>query len=117
MSRSAGLLAACCLAGFTTLVTGADAPKKLRVYIGTFNTEDGGGIYQSELDLSTGALSDARLAGKADGTSFLGIHPSKKFIYAVSSITDADVLFRLAGVYEQLHDRTSALAWLGRRQW
>ncbi len=88
MSQSAGYLTVCCCLGLTAAVSGADAPTKLRVYIGTYSSEKSQGIYQSELDLATGSLSDAKLAGKAVNASFLAIHPSKKFLYAVSEISE-----------------------------
>jgi len=71
-------------------VFSADAPRKLRVYIGTYNARTSEGIYLSELDLTTGAMTDPQLAGKAVNASFLGVHPTKKFLYAVSEISDID---------------------------
>lgn len=90
LSPSAGILAACCCLGLAAVVSGADAPQKLRVYIGTYNSEKSQGIYLSELDVSSGTLSDAQLAGKAVNASFLAVHPTKKFLYAVSEISDSD---------------------------
>src|SRR5438128_2114640 len=89
MSRPA-LLCACASFAMTHIVSGADMPKKLRVYIGSFSSPTSLGIYLSELDLSTGSLTDAKLAGKAAGPSFLAIHPTKKFLYSVSQIADAN---------------------------
>jgi 6-phosphogluconolactonase len=65
-------------------------PTKFRVYIGTYNSDKSQGIYQSEFDAKTGMLKDAELAGKAVNASFLAVHPTKKFLYAVSEISDAD---------------------------
>lgn len=55
----------------------------LWVYIGTSQ-----GIYRLELDLAAGKLSKPKLAAKAN-SSFQAIHPSGKFLYAVSEISDA----------------------------
>lgn len=63
---------------------------KLRVYFGTYNRGEGKGIYTSELDLANGKLSDAQLAGEAVNPSFLAIHPSRKFLYAVGEIDNFD---------------------------
>lgn len=63
----------------------------LRVYFGTYT---GGrnaakGIYLSTLDSGTGKLSDPVLAAEAKNPSFLEIHPSGKFLYAVSEVGGA----------------------------
>ncbi len=56
------------------------------VYFGTYTGGADGsrGIYRSELDLDTGRLSDPVLATEAANPSFLEIHPSGRFLYAVS---------------------------------
>ncbi|MGE5191544.1 MAG: lactonase family protein [Deltaproteobacteria bacterium] len=61
----------------------------VRVYIGTYTGEHSRGIYLSQLDLATGALSPAELAGEVKNPSFLAIHPNRKFVYAVSEVSDA----------------------------
>lgn len=73
-----------------TVAHAADAPQKFRVYIGTYNARDSKGIYLAELDVAKGTLSDPVLAGEAVNASFLGVHPTKKFLYAVSEITADD---------------------------
>jgi 6-phosphogluconolactonase len=60
------------------------APEKYRVYIGTYTGKVSKGIYQCELDLKTGELSKATLAGETKDPSFLAFHPNKKFLYAVN---------------------------------
>jgi 6-phosphogluconolactonase len=61
--------------------------KKFMVYIGTYtNDKKSEGIYRMELDLATGKLSEPKLAGKTVNPSFLAIHPSGKFLYAVGEI-------------------------------
>ena len=65
-------------------------PTKFRVYIGTYNSDKSDGIYQSEFDAATGSLNNAELAGNAVNASFLAIHPTKKFLYAVSEISDSN---------------------------
>lgn len=83
-----GLLTFCGMILGAILVEGADVSMKYRVYIGTYNSEKSEGIYQSEFDVATGVLSEAQLAGKANRASFLAIHPTKKYLYAVSEISD-----------------------------
>src|SRR5690349_21022890 len=63
-------------------------PAKLWVYLGTYTGEKDGskGIYRSELDLATGKLAEPVLVGEAVSPSFLAIHPSGKYLYAVREV-------------------------------
>jgi 6-phosphogluconolactonase len=64
-----------------------ETPKKVMVYVGTYTSpKKSEGIYRMELDLATGKLTEPVLAGKAVNPSFLAIHPSGKFLYAVGEI-------------------------------
>ena len=60
--------------------------KSLTVYFGTYTrgVDSSKGIYRSTLDLDSGELSKPVLAAEATNPSFLEIHPSGKFLYAVS---------------------------------
>ena len=63
----------------------AACAKSLPVYFGTYTGGDSiKGIYRSTLDLETGQISEPVLAAEARNPSFLEIHPSGKFLYAVS---------------------------------
>jgi len=56
-------------------------------YIGTYTTYSGStskGIYQASLDLGAGTFGPTNLAATATDASFVAIHPSHKFLYAVS---------------------------------
>jgi 6-phosphogluconolactonase len=66
----------------------ADPPvKKYMVYVGTYTHDrKSDGIYHMELDLASGKLSAPHLAVKTVNPSFLAIHPSGKFLYAVGEI-------------------------------
>lgn len=65
------------------------APKKLMVYVGTYtDAKRSQGIYRMELDLETGKLSEPKLAGKATHPSFVAIHPTGKYLYAVGEVGD-----------------------------
>ncbi len=61
-----------------------ESQEKYRVYLGTYTGKESKGIYQSELDLNSGALTAATLAVESSSPSFLAIHPNKKFLYAVN---------------------------------
>lgn len=65
-----------------------DAQGKLRVYIGTYTGGDSQGIYVCVLDLESGELSQPKLAAETTNPSFLAIHPSRRFLYAVGEIAD-----------------------------
>lgn len=82
------------LAGRGTLLLGA-APntaesQSLRFYIGTYTGDKSQGIYVSALDLATGALAPMVLAGETNSPSFLAMHPSGDFLYAVSEVPTFD---------------------------
>jgi 6-phosphogluconolactonase len=55
-------------------------------YIGTYSGPHSKGIYLSRFDLQTGNLTPAELAAETKSPSFLAIHPSRKFLYAVGEI-------------------------------
>jgi 6-phosphogluconolactonase len=67
-----------------------DKPDKLRVYIGTYTGKNSKGIYLGELDLASGTLTIKGLAGESTNPSFLAIHPSQKFLYAVNEVPSFD---------------------------
>jgi 6-phosphogluconolactonase len=60
---------------------------KLWVYIGTYTEGKSKGIYRSELDLATGKLGEPQLAAETTNPSFLAIHPSHHYLYAVGEIS------------------------------
>jgi 6-phosphogluconolactonase len=66
----------------------ADRPEvaKYRVYVGTYTNSTSRGIYLLELDAASGALTSKGLAGESVNPSFLAVHPSRKFLYAVGEV-------------------------------
>ena len=61
----------------------AAAPRKLRVYFGTYTRRGGSkGIYLSQLDLTTGTLTAPILAAATDNPTFLALSPDGRFLYA-----------------------------------
>lgn len=66
----------------------AASPERLWVYVGTYTTGESKGIYLFELNTSNGELKPLGIAGEAVNPSFLSIHPSKRFLYAVGEIDD-----------------------------
>jgi 6-phosphogluconolactonase len=71
------------------VLSGEEAPKKFLVYAGTYTVgTKSQGIYRMELDLATGKLSEPVIAGRTLNPSFLAIHPSGKYVYAVNEVSD-----------------------------
>jgi len=66
---------------------------KTLAYVGTYTGAVGGGsngegIYLFEMNAATGELSARRLAAKTSNPSWIAIHPSRKYLYAVNEIGD-----------------------------
>lgn len=64
-------------------IVAAQSPEKYRVYLGTYTGKLSKGIYQCELDLKDGTLSNLQLAAEMTSPSFVAIHPNQKYLYAV----------------------------------
>ena len=58
------------------------------VYFGTYTGAKSKGIYVSRFDSATGKLSEPELAAETKNPSFLAVHPSEKFLYAVGEVND-----------------------------
>lgn len=62
-------------------------------YVGSYTTKvdgsgNGQGITRFEVDPRTGAFSRQQLVAKTTNPSWIAIHPSKKFLYAVNEVMD-----------------------------
>jgi 6-phosphogluconolactonase len=73
-------------AAFGATIAHAQTPAKMRVYLGTYTGKTSKGIYLSTLDLASGRLSTPEVAAELTSPSFLAIHPSGKYLYAVGEI-------------------------------
>lgn len=62
-----------------------NVPERLWVYVGTY-TGKSKGIYLCELDLQTGELTLMGAAAKTVNPSFLALHPTLQFLYAVNEV-------------------------------
>ncbi len=67
---------------------GQEPGDPLWVYIGTYTQGASEGIYRLTMDAETGALSEPVLVAKADNPSYLAIHPTGRFLYAVAEISE-----------------------------
>ena len=72
--------------GGSALAAGASKAGTLRVYVGTYTRGDSKGIYRFRMDLATGALTAEGTAAESVNPSFLALHPSHRFLYAVNEV-------------------------------
>jgi 6-phosphogluconolactonase len=69
---------------------GADANAPQWVYVGTYTGPQSKGIYAMRFDPASGSLSQPQLAAEVESPSFIAIHPTQKFLYAVSEAGGKD---------------------------
>ena len=56
------------------------------VYVGTYTGPKSKGVYVMRMDPTSGALSEPEIVAEVPNPSFLAIHPTEKFLYAVSEV-------------------------------
>lgn len=83
---------------FSLMMLSMASAASLRVYVGTYTGGENGsrGIYRSSLNLDTGELASPVLVAEARNPSFVEIHPSGKFLYAVSEAGASGRVFAYA---------------------
>jgi 6-phosphogluconolactonase len=72
------------------LSAAAAASAPLTVYVGTYTDTASRGIYRFSFDPATGQASEPVLAGETQNPSFLALHPSGRFLYAVGEVSSFD---------------------------
>ena len=77
-------LVALTLLSTTSSLLAQSSESSIPFYIGTYTNRTSQGIYRSELDTKTGKMSPVTLVAKLTNPSFLCIHPSGKYLYAVT---------------------------------
>src|SRR5688500_10330142 len=80
-------LVICLMMALTSTAAAQAQEDHLLTYIGTSGPK-AEGIFVSRFDPATGSLSEPRLVSRASGASFLAIHPTRKFVYAVGQADD-----------------------------
>lgn len=83
---ASGLICLAILLSGVAVAAEPPADGTIRVYVGTYTGPKSKGIYLLNFDLATGKLSEPVLAGEAKNPSFLAIHPSRQFLYAVGEV-------------------------------
>ncbi len=63
---------------------------RFRAYVGTYTQGESEGIYTFEFDARDGSVSEVSLAAKSKNPSFVALHPSGKFLYAVAETDEFD---------------------------
>ena len=92
MIRPSVLVGSACMAVLLCAVLPSaraeEKPKsdKMWVFVGTYTGAKSKGIYRFEFDTATGKLTGPELAAETKNPSFLAIHPSKKFLYAIGEL-------------------------------
>jgi 6-phosphogluconolactonase len=86
LARAALLLIPALMLSATTLAQQGAASTD--VYIGTYTGPKSKGIYLFSLDTASGKLTAKGLAGEVTSPSFLAIHPSQRYLYAVGEVND-----------------------------
>jgi 6-phosphogluconolactonase len=72
----------------TLIAAGTAAAAELTAYVGTYTNGDSEGIYLLKFNPQTGAIRLAGLAAKSENPSFLALHPSGQYLYAVNETND-----------------------------
>ncbi len=86
-----GLVVACCVVLLALPAARAAEPNALWTYFGTYtNSGKSKGIYCYKLDLTSGKLTNVGVTEGIKNPSFVAIHPTGNFLYAVSEVAGAD---------------------------
>jgi 6-phosphogluconolactonase len=64
------------------------AAETITVFFGTYTGGQSKGIYKCHFDLDSGVLSDLQVAAETVNPSFLAIHPTGQYLYAVGEISE-----------------------------
>ena len=61
---------------------------EFHVYFGSYTGAQSKGIYRARFDPATGKLTEPQLAAETRNPSFLAVHPTERFLYAVGEVND-----------------------------
>jgi 6-phosphogluconolactonase len=90
-------------------------PSHFLVYLGTYTGGESEGIYVQRLNMATGALTPVSVAKEVVNPSFLAIHPSKKFLFAVNEVATFDGKQSGAVSAFAIDQTTGALSFINQR--
>ncbi|MDA1190894.1 MAG: lactonase family protein [Candidatus Poribacteria bacterium] len=86
----------------------------LFVYVGTYTREDREGIYVYRMNQSDGSLTRVQAVGDVRNPSFVTIHPSGRYLYAVSEVADYNGNRSGAIAAYSIHQVSGELTYLNR---
>ena len=78
------LLSAALTMSLASTAANAAEPGKFWVFVGTYTNGKSKGIYRMEFDAASGKLSEPTVAAELSNPSFLAVHPTAKYLYAVN---------------------------------
>jgi 6-phosphogluconolactonase len=96
------LLLGLLLMGFTLCLSAVaqdTAGKKVFAYFGTYTGAKSKGIYMAEFDPASGKLGSPKLVAETVNPTFLALHPTGKYLYAVGEISDFDKKTRSGAIH------------------
>ena len=75
------------LLSLVTIVAAKDSPlDKYLLFVGTYTEKGSKGIYAYRFDAASSELTPLGVAAETTNPSFLGIDPSRRFLYAVNEV-------------------------------
>ena len=80
------LLLSAILVTTSLLIPSSAAGKETRIYLGTYGSGPGKGIYTALFNMKSGKFSGLELAAETRNPSFLALHPNGRFLYAVGEV-------------------------------
>jgi 6-phosphogluconolactonase len=73
---------------FCSLTSQAQAARNELIYVGTYTGHGSQGIYSYHFDPETGRTTAIGLVAKTENPTFLAVHPSGRFLYAVNEVDE-----------------------------
>lgn len=93
LPRAAGCVLMVLLVPGNVLIQAAPEPSpratQLMAYIGTYTGQNSEGIYAYQVEVTSGSATPRGCVGRTAHPSFLALHPSGRFVYAVSEVNSA----------------------------
>ena len=89
--------------------------EELRFFIGTYTGGSSKGIFSATLDTETGKITEPTLVAETRNPSFLAIHPSNQFLYAVGEVSEFEGKKSGAVAAFSIDAKSGALALLNKK--
>ena len=93
LKGAATLAVAQSMSGVASALEGSSSGGRVFAYLGTYTadgdlgpTKNGEGIYRYDANLHTGELTNRTLVAKTTSPSWITLHPSKRYLYAINEV-------------------------------